>query len=92
MNFQANMVGREWSDRTTRIDVVYDAVVRCAAGEFCAQVLNVSRSGFRLRSEQPLEEGWEITVEVARVEPLRAVVRWAAGHDAGGVFVEPAAL
>jgi hypothetical protein len=92
MKYEGRLVAREWHARTTRIDVGYDVLVRCAAGDIPAKVINVSSDGFRLTAEQPLEEGWEVTIDMPYVAPIRAVVRWVAGLDAGGVFLEPAAL
>jgi hypothetical protein len=92
MKHEGRLVGREWTSRTTRVDVGYDVFVRYAAGEIAAKVINVSNAGFRLRLEHPLEPGCEISVEMPYAEPVRAVIRWAAGLDAGGVFLEPVAL
>jgi len=92
MKYEGRLVAREWHPRTARIEVGYDVLVRCAAGDIAAQVINVSSRGFRLRSRHPLEEGWEVSVAMPEVEPMRAVIRWVAGLDAGGVFLEAAAL
>jgi PilZ domain-containing protein len=92
MKYEGRLVAREWHARTRRIDTGYDVIVRCAAGDFPAQVVNVSSTGFRLTSERPLEEGWEVTVDAPDANPVRGVIRWVAGRDAGGVFLEPPAL
>jgi hypothetical protein len=92
MKYEGRLVAREWRARTTRIDVGYDVVVQGPAGEIAAEVVNVSSQGFRLRSEQPLEAGWEVSVSLHEAEPVRAVIRWSVGLDLGGVFVEPVAL
>jgi hypothetical protein len=92
MKCEGMLVAREWRARTTRIDVGYDVVVRCEAGDIAARVINVSSEGFRLSAEQPLGEGWKVTLDMPCVEPVRAVVRWVAGLDAGGLFLDPAAL
>jgi hypothetical protein len=92
MKHEGRLVAREWRARTTRVDVAYDVFVRSAAGEIAAKVINVSNGGFRLHLEQPLEEGSEIVIEMPFAEPVKAVIRWVAGFDAGGVFLEPAAL
>jgi len=92
MKWEGTLVGRELGARTTRIDTGYDVVVRCAAGDLPAQVVNVSSTGFRLRSDDPLEEGWEVTLDVPPANPVKAVIRWVAGLDAGGVFLEAPAL
>ena len=92
MKYEGRLVAREWRSRTRRIDVGYDVLVCRATGDIPAKVINVSSHGFRLRSEQPLTEGEEITLDMPSVEPIKAAVRWVAGLDAGGVFLEPAAL
>lgn len=92
MKYEGRLVAREWHARTTRIEVGYDVLVRCAAGDIPARVVNVSSDGFRLRAERPLEQGWEVTLEMQYAEPVKGVVRWVAGFDAGGVFLEAAAL
>jgi hypothetical protein len=92
MKHEGRLVAREWRARTTRVDVGYDVFVRCAAGEIAARIINVSNNGFRLHLEQALEEGSEIVLEMPCAQPVKAVIRWAAGLDAGGVFLEPAAL
>jgi hypothetical protein len=92
MKYEGRLVAREWLPRTTRIDVGYDVLVRCSAGDIPARVVNVSSGGFRLTAERPLIEGWEVTLDMPYAEPVRALVRWVAGLDAGGVFLDPAAL
>ena len=66
----------------------------CAApnGDIDAQMLNVSSDGFRLRCADPLQVGWVVTLEAHRTDPVKAVICWACGLDAGGVFAEPVAL
>jgi len=92
MKVEGTLTGQEIPDRATRIDVRYDAVVRRAGIEIPAQILNLSARGFRLRSHVPLEVGSQVLLVVAKHAPARATVRWANGHEAGGVFAEPVAL
>jgi hypothetical protein len=92
MKYEGRLLAREWHARTTRIDDGYDEVVRCPAREVAAEVLNVSSQGFRLRSERPLEAGWEVSVDMPDADPVRAIIRWSAGRDSVGIFVEPVAL
>lgn len=75
-----------------RIDTSFDVLVRCAAGEFDGSIINLSGSGFRLRSGSVLEPGWEVSLELPRMPPVKGVIRWVAGNDAGGVFTEAMAL
>jgi PilZ domain len=92
MKHEAIVEGRELPPRDTRIDVEYDIQVHCTAGDIDAQVLNVSSDGFRLRSLDPLEVGWEVTLKAPEHNPVKAVICWACGLDSGGVFADPVAL
>jgi hypothetical protein len=92
MKFDGEPEGRETTPRAARIDVSYDVLVRCEAGEIEARILNVSGRGFRLQASQPLEVGWHVTVEALKLSPVKAVIRWTVGLDCGGTFLEPVAL
>lgn len=92
MKHEGHLEGREWQPRSARIDVGYDVLVRSAVGVVRAKVLNVSNKGFRLKARSPLEPGSQVRLEMHKVEPVSAVIRWACGLDCGGVFVEAAAL
>ncbi len=92
MKFEGQLEGRELVPRAPRTDTGFVVVLRCAAGEFPARVTNLSASGFRLSSAQPLQAGWEVSLEVLKRTPVKCVIRWAAGYDAGGVFLESVAL
>jgi hypothetical protein len=92
MKHEAILAGTDWPPRDTRIDVDYDVRVRCTAGEIDAQLVNLSSDGFRLRSADPLEVGWVVTLEARRTDPVKAVICWACGLEAGGVFAEAVAL
>jgi hypothetical protein len=92
MKHEAILEGQDWLPRDQRVDVEYDVRVRCDAGDIDAQIVNLSSDGFRLHSANPLEVGWEVTLEAAKNFPVKALICWACGHDAGGVFAEPVAL
>ena len=92
MKFEGKLEGRELVPRPARIDASFDVLLRCPAGEFGASITNLSGSGFRLRSPCALQPGCEISLEVPKMPPVKGVIRWAAGNDAGGVFVEAVAL
>ena len=92
MRFERQLEGRELMQRAPRTDVSFKVRVRCAAGEFEARMINLSAGGFCLRSARALEPGCELTLEVAKLPPVRAMVRWAAGQEAGGVFTDPVTL
>ncbi len=78
--------------RDPRVDAEFPIRVHCEAGDIDAQILNLSSDGFRLRSENPLQVGWEVTLEAAKQFPVKALICWACGQDAGGVFAEPVSL
>ena len=82
-----------YHDRETRIAVRCDAVLLEQDG--CALdviITDVSRDGFRLESRSELEVGSEILLQVAKLDPVKAVIRWTCGYEAGGIFLEPVAL
>ena len=92
MKFEGKLEGRELRPRAARIDVKYDALVRLEWGAVQAMILNVSSRGFRLRMAEDLEPGVEMTLEVEKLEPVRGVIRWCCGDEAGGVFMDAIAL
>lgn len=89
---EGRLSGREINPRAIRVEVEYDALLRFDCAVIGAQILNVSSDGFRLRSAEELEPGMEVTVEVEKLEPVRAKIRWTCGHESGGVFLDPIAL
>lgn len=92
MIYEGEIAGREWLERETRVDVGYGLTVGYPGGSVDAELINVSSEGFRLRCNEPLETGWEVTLKAGLDNPLDAVIIWASGLDAGGVFAEPVAL
>jgi hypothetical protein len=55
-------------------------------------IVDVSKSGFRLRSEEEFELGSTVTLQMREARPVRAEIRWACGHEAGGIFLDPIAI
>jgi PilZ domain len=92
MKFDRHFEGRELARRAARTDVAFDVLVRCAAGEFQAQIVNLSARGFRIKSNKALEPGWEITLAAGKLAPVRGIVRWVTGPEAGGAFTDPIIL
>ena len=92
MKHEAILAGQDWLPRDPRVDVDFDVCVHTEAGEIGAQIINLSSDGFRLQTANPLEAGWEVTLEAARQFPVKAVICWACGLEAGGVFEEAVAL
>ena len=92
MTYAGQLEGRSFVPRPARIATSFDVMVRCSAGQFSANITNLSGKGFGLRSTCSLEPGWEISLELPKVPPVRGVIRWVAGNDAGGIFAEAVAL
>jgi hypothetical protein len=92
MKHEAILAAAEWSPRDPRVDVDFDVRVYCEVGEIDAQIVNLSSDGFRLQTTGSLQVGWEVTLEAAKQFPVKALICWACGQEAGGVFAEPVAL
>lgn len=92
MKQESIVAAQEWPAREPRVGVDFDVHVHCPDGAIQAQILNLSADGFRLHSAKPFEAGWEVTLEAARQFPVRALICWACGLEAGGVFAESVAL
>lgn len=85
---QGQAKGRATSVRSPRVDTGILVLLRCAAGKFPARITNLSASGFRLQTPRALKVGWEVTLESPKRPPVRCMIRWVAGKEAGGVFLE----
>ena len=92
MKHEGMLEGRELLPRGTRIDVRWNVMVRWAGRSIPAEVVNVSAKGFRLRTARALEVGAEVALRFAKDAPVKAVIQWVSGKEAGGVFVESIAL
>ncbi|MFL6720444.1 MAG: PilZ domain-containing protein [Sphingomonas sp.] len=92
MKHEAILAGHELLARDTRVDAHHDVRVHCQAGEIDAEMVNLSSDGFRLRSENPLQVGWVVTLEAGSHDPVKALICWACGLESGGVFAEAVAL
>ena len=78
--------------RDPRVETELPVRVHCQAGEFDAELTNLSSDGFRLHSSNPMQVGWEVTLEAAKNFPVKAMICWACGNESGGVFSEAVAL
>ena len=92
MKHEAILEGQELLPRDPRVEVGFDVKVHCESGDVDAQIVNMSSDGFRLLSEGPLQAGWIVTLEAAKQFPVKALICWACGNEAGGVFADPVAL
>ncbi|MFL6765663.1 MAG: PilZ domain-containing protein [Sphingomicrobium sp.] len=92
MKHEAILEGYDLLPRDPRVEAEFPVRVHTQAGDIDAQIVNLSSDGFRLRSENPLQVGWVVTLEAAKQFPVKALICWACGTEAGGVFAEPVAL
>jgi len=91
MNRKFELAG--YAKRQPRIALRCEAVL--VEGDGCTLdvvITDVSRDGFRLESRSELEVGAEIILLVTKLAPVKGLIRWTRGREAGGVFLEPAAL
>jgi hypothetical protein len=85
--------GAGYTERHARVSVRCDAVLCEADGcELAVVITDVSRDGFRLISRCELEVGSEVLLRVEKMAPVRALIRWTRGYEAGGIFLEPVSL
>ncbi|MEO8454941.1 MAG: PilZ domain-containing protein [Sphingomicrobium sp.] len=92
MKHEAILEGHELLSRDPRVGTGLAVRVHCEAGDIDAEIVNLSADGFRLQSANPLQAGWVVTLHAAKDFPVKALICWANGHDAGGVFAEAVAL
>jgi hypothetical protein len=79
--------------RDHRVDTNYSATLRDTSGQkIDAYILNVSRSGFRLSTNQALAVGDSVMIRTKKNQDHPGVIRWADGTEAGGTFLTPARL
>jgi PilZ domain len=83
---------RAFAARPARIKTNFEVTVRCGACKFAARIVNLSGKGFGLCCARTLEPGCEVFLELPKVPPVKGVIRWVAGNDAGGLFMEAVAL
>jgi hypothetical protein len=93
MTRNANLKRRSYHAREPRIAVQCNAVLIESDGcELDVLLTDVSREGFRLHSRAELDAGSEVILRVAKLAPVRALIRWTRGFEVGGEFLEPMAL
>ena len=82
-----------YRDRGTRIPLHCDGILTEADGcRLNVTIVDVSRDGFRLQSRSELEIGASVMLQVRKSPPVRALIRWTCGEEAGGVFLDPVSL
>jgi hypothetical protein len=93
MTMSSKIEAAGYARRDPRIALRCEAVL--VEGDGCTLdvvITDVSRDGFRLESDSQLEVGSEVMLLVTKLAPVKAMIRWTCGHEAGGVFLEPVAL
>ncbi len=79
--------------REPRVTLNCDAVLTETDGcTVDVTLVDVSQKGFRLRSIADVEVGSEVMLQMLDARPVRGQIRWACGHEAGGIFLDPIAL
>ena len=93
MNMSSKIAAAGYIKRGPRIALRCPAVLVEEDGCVLEIVItDVSREGFRLESQSELEVGADVWLHVPKLDPVRGSIRWTCGFEAGGVFLEAAAL
>lgn len=80
---------REFPGREARVRVNMRASVQVTPERsVIARIVDLSRNGFRLISEEPLQTGQLVELS-NRKDASLGEIRWVDGLEAGGVFSEP---
>ena len=76
--------------RAPRVDTHFSASLTDSdGGKVAVVVTDISREGCRLETDGSLKIGEHIQLEVPKYGTIPAQIRWAMGHEAGAVFLEP---
>lgn len=75
-----------WRPRTPRVEIDRMATLRIGARTAWVQARDISQSGVRIESDQPLAPGEEIVLTLEDFRPLHGVARWREGGQIGIAF------
>ncbi len=79
--------------RAPRVDTKFAARLIDSDGNVVkVTVMDISREGCRLESDEILKIGEKVNIEVPKYGNFPAQIRWALGNEAGAVFLEPVFL
>lgn len=93
MKTSRNLASCIQAGREARVVLNCDAVLTESDGcTIDVVIIDVSKRGFRLRSCAELEIGSEVRLQMSKAAPVRGRIGWICGYEAGGVFLDPAAL
>ena len=78
-------------NRAPRVKMTEIAAIELPDGRTLGvTVSDVSASGFRIETPEPLLEGLHIRLIMRRYDPVPAEIRWVSGCEAGAVFLASA--
>lgn len=75
-----------WKPRRPRVEVDRAATVRAGARTRWVRTRDISQSGVKIESDQPLEVGSDVVVTLEHLGPIAGVVRWQDGPVSGIEF------
>lgn len=79
--------------RAPRVDTRFKAAMIDSDGNSIpVVVIDISREGCRLETEETLKIGEKVELQVPKYGTFPAQIRWALGKEAGAVFLEPVFL
>lgn len=79
--------------RAPRVETRFKAsLVDDSGNVMSVMVMDISREGCRLESDELLKIGEKVFIEVPKYGRFPAQIRWALGNEAGAVFLEPVFL
>ena len=79
--------------RAPRVDTNFKAKLTDSdGGKIPVVVTDLSREGCRLEGDGSLTIGEQVQIEVPKYGTFPAQIRWAAGKEAGAIFLEPILL
>ena len=75
-----------WRPRTPRVEIDRMATLRAGARTHWVHARDISQSGVKVESDQPIEPGTEVVLTLEGFRPVPGVVRWSAGGHCGLAF------
>lgn len=75
-----------WQPRPPRVEVDRLATLRVGARLYGVNTRDISQGGVKIETDQPIEPGTAVVLNLDRFRPLHGVVRWCAGGFAGISF------
>jgi hypothetical protein len=80
---------RSFASRPPRVDLRRPALIVLSDGGFVqVTLLDISRGGFRIESDDPPRVGELVTLKVERSQEFPARICWVLGREAGAAFID----